>query len=151
MRNRSRQLITEKTWMSNKQMKAQPLCQSRKMQIKVTEMLVLVISLTIQNIDFCKVLMKVRKNRFILSHAVVMCINWRRLPLRQPDSSHNIHVECTLQSSTPTPQHPPQTKGTLYQDACALILVPLFVMGVKKTALAEWLGFSWNTSEKESM
>lgn len=53
-------------------MKAQPLRQSRKMQIKVTEMLVLVISLTIQNIDFCKVLMKVRKNRFILSHAVVM-------------------------------------------------------------------------------
>ena len=38
-------------------MKTQPLRQSRKMQIKVTEMLVLVISLTIQNIDFCEVLM----------------------------------------------------------------------------------------------
>ena len=58
--------------MSNKQMKAQSLHQSRKMQIKVTEMLFLVISLTIQNIDFCKVLMRVRKNRFILSHAVVI-------------------------------------------------------------------------------
>lgn len=56
--------------MFNKQMASPSINQENK--IKVTEMLFLVISLTIQNIDFCKVLMRVRKNRFILSHAVVI-------------------------------------------------------------------------------